>query len=172
MLQSYRKCTGYKFGIHIPMTVEVAMEIDEEMGNTLWFDAIEKEMCNVYIAFDIQESGTEASPNHKQIPHHMVFDLKMDFTHKARLVAGGHKTDPQLTYSSVISRESVQIAFLMAALHDVDLLAVDIGNAYLNAHKTQEKVYIITGPEFGPIDYNRVTKIVRALDGLKSSGAM
>ena len=29
MLQSYRKCTGYKFGIHIPLAVEEAMEIDK-----------------------------------------------------------------------------------------------------------------------------------------------
>ena len=149
------------------------MEIDEEMGNTLWFDAIQKEMHNVYIAFDLQESGTEAPPGYKWIPHDMVFDLKMDFTHKARLVAGGHKTDPpmQLTYSSVVSRESVWIALLMAALHDVDLLAADIGNAYLNM-KTQEKVYIITGPKFVPLNHNRVAIIVWVLYGLKSSGTM
>mmetsp|Transcript_12139 Transcript_12139/g.17505 ORF Transcript_12139/g.17505 Transcript_12139/m.17505 type:complete len:474 (-) Transcript_12139:35-1456(-) len=74
-----------------------------------------------------------------------------------------------MTYSSVVSRESVRIAFLIAALNDIDLLAADVGNAYLNA-PTKEKVYIITGPEFGP-EEGRVAVVVRALYGLKSSGA-
>ena len=30
---------------------------------------------------------------YKEITVHMVFDIKMDFTRKARLVAGGHMTD-------------------------------------------------------------------------------
>jgi hypothetical protein len=34
----------------------------------------------------------------KQIPCQNIFDVKMDFTYKARFVAGGHKTDPQSTY--------------------------------------------------------------------------
>jgi hypothetical protein len=80
----------------------------------------------------------------------MVFDIKMDFTHKARLVAGGHVTDPpaSITYSSVVSCETVQIAFVVAALNDLDVVAADIGNAYLNAY-TSEKFFTITGPEFG-----------------------
>jgi len=63
---------------------------------------------------------------------HMIFDVKMDFTRKAHYVAGGHVTDPpaSLTYSSVVSRDSVRIAFLLAALNGVNLLATDIGNAY------------------------------------------
>lgn len=97
----------------------------------------------------------------------------MYFTRKACLVAGGHKTAPptQLTYSSVVSRESVRMGFLLAALNDVDIVAADVGNAYLNA-AMKEKVYIITGPEFGPLEQGKVTVKVRALYGLKSSGAM
>jgi hypothetical protein len=38
----------------------------------------------------------------------MIFDIKMDFTCKAWLVAGGHLTDPLafITYSSVVTCES------------------------------------------------------------------
>ncbi len=81
----------------------------------------------------------------------MIFDVKMDFTRKARFVAGGHMTNPPaaITNSGVVSRDSVRIAFLLAALNDVDLLATDIGNAYLNA-PAREKVYTTAGPEFGP----------------------
>ena len=41
-------------------------------------------------------------------------------------------TDPpaSITYASVVSRESVRIAFMVAALNDLDIMAADIG-AYL-----------------------------------------
>jgi hypothetical protein len=47
----------------------------------------------------------------------------MDFTRKARFVAGGHVMDPPSTqtYASVVARDSVRIAFLMAALNDLDI---------------------------------------------------
>ena len=53
----------------------------------------------------------------------MVFDIKMDLTRKARLVAGGHKTpDPEeTTYARVIIRESVRIILTYAALHGLDV---------------------------------------------------
>jgi hypothetical protein len=38
-----------------------------------------------------------------------------------------------ITYSSVVSRDSVRIALMVAALNDLDILSADIGNAYLNA---------------------------------------
>jgi len=43
----------------------------------------------------------------------------MDFTRKGWLVVGGHKTDlpTQFIYSRTVSRESIQIAFLIAAMH-------------------------------------------------------
>ena len=74
----------------------------------------------------------------------MIFNLKMDFTRKAYLIAGGHKTDPpmQMIYSSVVSCKNICVAFLMATLHDVNLMAADVRNTYLNA-KTQENMYIV-----------------------------
>jgi hypothetical protein len=53
---------------------------------------------------------------------------------------------------------------LIAALNDLDILAADIGNAYLNA-PTQEKVYSIAGREFGSCAGETVI-IVQALYGL------
>jgi len=172
MARSHRLKTGYKFGIRVPDTVEEALELDRENGNTLWQDAITKEMQNVYVAFDIR-SESQPPPGFRMIPHRIILEIKMDFTRKARLVAGGHKTDPpaQLTYSSVVSRESVRIGFLIAAMYDLEPLAADVGNAYLNA-PTKEKYYIVTGPEFGPLEQGKIAVIVRALYGLKSSGAM
>jgi hypothetical protein len=63
----------------------------------------------------------------------------------------------------------VRIAFLAAALNDLDIMACDVSNAYLNA-PCREKIWFVAGPEFGS-QQGQVVKIVRALYGLKSSGA-
>ena len=96
----------------------------------------------------------------------------MNFSRKVRFVPGGHVTKPptSLTYTSVVSRESVCIAFLLAALNGLDILAGDVGNAYLNA-PCNEKIFTVCGPEFGPDHVGKVAVIVRSLYGLKSSGA-
>ncbi len=161
----------HKFGIEIPRSVEGALRIDRETNTTFWSDAIAKEMKNNWIAFKILTNQEKVPIGYKFIRCHMNFEVKMDFTRKARFVAGGHMTDPptSLTYSSVVSRDSVRLGFLLAALNDVDLISVDIGNAYLQA-TTKEKVYTIAGPEFGEFQGHNML-IVRALYGLKSSGA-
>lgn len=161
----------HKFGIELPKTVEQALKIDRDTGTTFWQDAIEKEMKNVLPAFEFND-GDQVPIGYKHIKCHMVFDVKMDLTRKARLVAGGHMTDPpkESTYSSVVSRDSVRIAFTIAALNGLDVLAADVQNAYLNA-PTKERVYTTAGLEFGADKVGRPVLIVRALYGLKSSGA-
>jgi hypothetical protein len=102
----------------------------------------------------------------------MVFDIKMeDFKRKARLVAGGHKTEAPatITYARVVSRETVRIALMLAALNDLQVKAGDVLNAYITA-PVKEKVWTILGPEFGN-DSGKSAIIVRALYGLKSAGA-
>jgi hypothetical protein len=98
--------------------------------------------------------------------------VKMDFTRKARFVANGSTTEAPvaLCYSSVVSRDSVRLAFLIAALNELEVFACDIGNAYLNA-PCQEKIWFKAGIECGQSARGKVMKCVRALYGLKSSGA-
>ena len=171
MKSAYRRKT-HKYGIRIPRDVKEAYEIDRENGNTYWMDAINKEMKNVRVAFEFND-GDIVPIGCKPLEVHMIFDVKMmTLQRKARLVAGGHKTDPpkEAVYSSVVSRESVRLAFLAAALNDLDILAADIQNAYLSA-PTKENLYCVVGPEFGS-DAGRPAKIVRALYGLRSSGKM
>jgi hypothetical protein len=94
----------------------------------------------------------------------MVFNIKMeDFTRKARLVAGRHMTNATSTimYASVVSRETVRIALLMAALNDLEVKAGDVLNANVTAPVT-EKVWTVLGPEFGP-DAGKNAIIVCAL---------
>ena len=75
------------------------------------------------VSFDILEENQRPSPNNNHVRLYLIFDVKMDFTRKARLVAEGCSTpDPiNSTYTGVVSRESVRIAFTYAALNDLNL---------------------------------------------------
>ena len=62
----------------------------------------------------------------------MVFNVKMeDFRYKARLVAEGHMTKAvaTITYVSVVSRETVRIALMIAAFTYLEVKSGDIINA-------------------------------------------
>ncbi|KAL7524483.1 hypothetical protein ACHAWF_000969 [Thalassiosira exigua] len=87
-----------------------------------------KGMTKVKVSYELVEGCTPeevrsdkvpALRGHQEISCHIIFDVKMDFT--------------TLTYSSVVSRDSVRIALLAVALNDLDIFACDIGNTYLNA---------------------------------------
>jgi hypothetical protein len=162
---------SHKFGLQLPKSIEEAYEIDKETGTDYWPSAILKEMKNNSVAFQLVEEQ-DIPIGYQWIPCHMVFDIKLDLTRKARFVAGGHWTDPDpnLSYSTVVTRESVRIAFLIAALNEIEIKSIDIGNAYLNA-PAREKVYTTAGPEFGPDKIGKPVLIVRALYRLKTSGA-
>ena len=161
-----------KYGIRIPKNVDDARELDKKNGNTLWMDAIAKEMENVKVAFDIKDNPKDVPRGYQHVKCHMIFDVKMEnFRRKARLVAGGHMTQAPaaMTYASVVSRETVRIALTLAALNDLDVKCGDVLNAYITAPVT-EKIYTVLGDEFGA-DSGKTAIIVRALYGLKSSGA-
>jgi hypothetical protein len=100
----------------------------------------------------------------------MEFHVKVDFTRKARYVGGGHVTKPPTTqtYSIVVSRESVRIAFLYASLNDLNIMLSDVQGAYLNA-PCKEKVYTRCNLEFGTKNIGKIAVIIKALYGLKTS---
>ena len=52
----------HKFGIEIPKSVTQSRQIDAKCGNTLWWDAICKEMENVRPAFEVFKGGTDQLP--------------------------------------------------------------------------------------------------------------
>ena len=72
-------------------------------------------------------------------------------------------------YSTVVSRDSVRIMLLIAALNDLEVLGADIQNAFLSAPNL-EKIWMKAGPEFGP-EQGKTFIVVRALYGLKSASA-
>ena len=163
----------HKFGIRIPKSVEEAKRLDQENGDSQWREAICNEMRNIRPAFEVWEKDVEPiPPGYQQIKCHMIFDVKMgeNFRRNARVVAGGHTTETptSLTYSSVVSRDSVRIILLAAALNRLQVMACDIQNAYLTAN-CREKIWTYAGPEFGS-ERGQPMIIRKALYGLKSSG--
>lgn len=175
--------TSHKFGIRVPKTVAEAYEIDRKTGTLHWTRAIEKEMSkiqgmNSFEKVDgltpeaLRQNATKL-PGHGEVRVHMIFDIKMDgnFTRKARLVCNGHETPDIPQYdktSTVVSRESVRIAFLYASLNDLDILSCDVTNAYLNA-PCKEKLWLEAGPEFGSLR-GSVMVVKKAVYGLRSAG--
>ena len=162
-----------KFGVKVPKDIREAELLDEANGNTLWTDAIEKELRNVRVAFDLLKDGERPPVGSKWIPYHFVFDVRHTLERKARLVAGGHRNDSVPTYnrySSVATRDSIRLGFLAAALNNLDVKVTDIGNAYLNA-KNKERVHSTAcALLFGEANKGKTVVIVRALYGLKSAG--
>lgn len=87
-----------KFGIPIPNTTAEALQLDREVGDTKWGDAIAKEMGNLdrLQVFKYHDPSTEfnSSEGWQKAPLRMIFDIKSeDRRYKARLVAAGHKVD-------------------------------------------------------------------------------
>ena len=95
--------TNYKYGFRLPHSVQDAFQIKKETGTDFRWQAIQKEMKKVMVAFEYNEQLTpEQARNDRtkyvgfqEISCHMIFDNKMDLTRKARFVAGGHLTEPR-----------------------------------------------------------------------------
>jgi hypothetical protein len=100
-----------------------------------------------------------------------VFDVKLgeNFRRKARYCADRHKTSASasVTYSTVVSRDSVRILLTIAALDGLDILGADVQNAFLSA-PNKEKCWMIAGPEFGH-EQEKTFLVVMALYCLKSA---
>ena len=65
-----------------------------------------RKMENVSVAFGVLEDRKKPSAAHKQVPLHMIYDIKMEFTRKARLLAEGCRIPNPVTstYAGVVSR--------------------------------------------------------------------
>ena len=132
---------AHKFGIAVPSTVKEALQMDEDNDNAGWWNCTQKEMKNVRVAFNILDEDVNLPPAHTFVKCHIIFDVKMDLTKKARCVAGGHTTKPpsSVTHASVASRESVCVTLTLAALNGLEVLSSDVQNACLTA-PTKEKI--------------------------------
>ena len=98
----------FKYGVQVPRNYKRAMEFDKQNKCTLWNNATKLEMdhMNGYTVFKDMGKGYKMDDSiWTKIRVHLVYDVKHDLRHRARLVAGGHLTpEPDTsTYSGVVS---------------------------------------------------------------------
>jgi hypothetical protein len=110
----------YKFGIQFPKGIKNATNLDKKNGNQLWQEAIKTDIKQLtdYQTFIVLDSGEDIPTGYQKIPYHMVFDVKCDLRHKARLVAGGNWTvnDKENIYSGVVRMDTVRIGLFLGEL--------------------------------------------------------
>ena len=58
--------TTHKYGIEFPTTIEEAININTTIGNHLWRDAIDKDILNVGIAFELLAKVKKSPPGYKK----------------------------------------------------------------------------------------------------------
>ena len=114
-IRQVRRSQTHMFGYLIPRNYMEAMQFDSENKNSKWYDAIKLEMesmleYKVFKKWDkaiLAEHKKVMNPpkGYHRIRAHLVFAVKIDGRHKARLVADGHLTpDPiENIYSGVVS---------------------------------------------------------------------
>jgi hypothetical protein len=115
-----------------------------------------------YQTFIVLDPGEDIPKGFQKIPYHVVFDVKYDLRHKARLVAGGNWTvnDVEDISLGVACMDTVRIGFFLAELYGLSCCSCDIGNAFLYG-KTKGKVYITAVPEFGAKLHGKTLLIVK-----------
>ena len=81
-------------------------------------------MKKIKEAVRVHDGTDKELVGYQQITGHIIFDIKLGegFRRKARFVGDGHKTKPptSVTYSSVVSRDSVRILLSIAAINDLN----------------------------------------------------
>ena len=130
-------------------------------------------MTNNQVAFEKYIGDIKDLVGYEEISAHLIFDVKMleNYRRKIRYVADRHKveTPASVTYSTVVSRDSVRILLMIAALNDLDVQGCDAQNAFLTADNL-EKHWLCAGPEFGE-EEGSIFIVRKALYGLKSASA-
>ena len=180
IIRQVRHSKKYMFGFLIPRNYTEALEFDKANNNSKWYDATKAELDSIHsyhvfqkhekAIYDKQKKVINAPPGYQKIRVHLVFAVKNDGRHKARLVADGHFTPEPVEsiYSGVDSLRNLKLVIFLGKLNDLELWGADIGNAYLEA-PTEEKLYIVAGPEFEDWE-GYILTFSKALFGLKSSG--
>jgi len=170
--RNQKKGVRTKYGINIPRNVKEALAFDLINNNTLWIDAIKKEMMALETAgvWEFHPPHFRPSKDFQYAPLQMIFDVKQeDLRHKARLVSGGHVVESSMweSYSSVVQQRTIRMLETIALNEGLSFITGDIGNAFVQAD-TKEKIYTIAGAEFGD-KKDCVVILKKALYGLATS---
>ena len=133
-LRSFRTSPKHQYGFQVPKNYGEACRFDECNSNGKWTFATTLEMTQLdeYDVFiDRGEFQTSQIPEQfKKTKVYLIFAIKHDGWHKARMVADGHLPEVPLdsVYSGVVS---LRMCVFLAELNGMEAYATDIGNAYL-----------------------------------------
>ena len=131
------------------------------------------EMTNNRVAFEHYEGNTSDLVANEKITGKFIINVKLseNLRRKARFVADGHLVDTpaSITYSTVVSRDSVRILILVSTLNDPKAMGADVNNDFLSSDNI-EKHWISAGPKFGS-EQGKLFIVIRSLYGLKSASA-
>ena len=101
------------------------METDSENKNRKWYDAIKIVMESMLEYKEIKKWDRAILDKHKKVMNspkgyhrievHLVFAVKFDGRHKARLVADGHQTPEPIEniYSGVVSLRNLRLVIFL-----------------------------------------------------------
>ena len=125
-LRKHTTRVKFKYGYEVPKDFKHAVDTD----HTLWQDAtkLELESMEAYQVFKDHGHKATPPPGYKVIRAHLIYDVKHDGQHKARLVADGHLTDipDDSVYSSVVSLRGLWILLFLAELNGLEVWGTDI----------------------------------------------
>ena len=93
--------------------------LTRKMEKKFWRGSNATKIHNDGVAFEVLPEGHNPPVGWSKVNGYLIWDLKTEFTCKARWVINRHRTlDPiGSTYARVVSRESVRIASTYAALN-------------------------------------------------------
>ena len=179
-IRQVRHAKKYMFSFLIPRNYTEALEFDKANNISKWYDATKAELDSIHsyevfkkhekAQYDKQKKVINATPGYQKIRVHLIFAVKYDGRHKAKLVADGHLTPEPVEsiYSGVVSLSNLKLVIFLGKFNNLELWGADIGNAYLEA-PTEEKLYIVAGPEFEDWE-GYILTFSKTLYGTKSSG--
>ena len=138
--KAFRRAPKYKCRYEVPYNYEDSVRLDKENKNTKWADAWTEEFDKLdeYELFkDIGDpkKGANYPAEYKKIQIYVIYDVKNDGRHQARVVANGHLTPESVNesvYSGVVTLRRMKTVMFLAELNGLKLWNTDIQSAYLN----------------------------------------
>ena len=134
-IRQVRRSQTYMFGYLITRNYMEAMQFDSENNNSKWYDAIKLEMESMLEYKVFKKCDKAILDKHKKVMNppkgyhtprikvHLVFAVKFDGRHKARLVADGHLSPEPIEniYSGVVSLRNLRLVIFLGKLNHLEL---------------------------------------------------
>ena len=129
-MASKRQGPLFMFGIQVPRNHQEAVELDNKNRNRKWQDAEDLELSQLDDYSTFHDIGKCQLPrNYRYLKVFMIYAVKNDSRHKARLVTGGHMTPASdSAYSSVVSLKGLRVAIAIGELNELKCMVGDVGN--------------------------------------------